>query len=80
MTPGRLLAIRALLDEWDELVVLGDDATDDELDREAFLGGTLVGCIPALLAEIEQLQAERTEGGRPRIRTFVKPDRMGGRA
>lgn len=41
---------------------------------------TLAGSVPGLLDEIERLQGERAEGGRPRMQTFVKPDRMGGRS
>lgn len=80
MTPDRIRALRLMSAELDDLLRRGDDVTDAEIDRLMALGGTLTGSIPALLDEVERLQAERTEGGRPRVRTFVKPDRMGGQA
>lgn len=80
MSPDRIKAIRELYAEWWAGIRTLDPDDLEAQDAHVILTGALFEVLPDLLDEIERLQAEREEGGRPRIRTFVKPDSRGGRA
>ena len=73
-TPERIAALRAMYAEFERLVQVGGLAAFEEIAVKAT---ELAITVPDLLDEICRLQAERQDGGRPRV---VKFDSAGGRA
>ena len=74
MSPDRIRALRDLYTAFTQRVYHG---TAGEIEEIAVMATQLAVLVPELLDEIETLQAEREEGGRPRIRTYKDDSRWG---
>ena len=72
--------LRRMAQEFVHLTEHGDFEDFAVMNRYSQLSAQLSLAVGPLLDEIERLQAEREDGGRPRISTWAKMDARAGNA